>query len=112
MFEVFVEEEKWITMKALKSFLPRFVGYMAQGLEGLKREALWFPDCQSLHTCFMRFSLDLYFLDADHQIISVRESVKPFSFVFQRGADSVIELPSGSKKRLKVGDKLRFVPCA
>jgi uncharacterized membrane protein (UPF0127 family) len=42
----------------------------------------------------MRFELDLYFLDRQGLVISVRHSVPPRRIVWQRGAAAVLEIPS------------------
>jgi len=42
----------------------------------------------------MRFALDLYFLDRDGRVISVRRSVPPRRIVWQRGAAAVLEIPA------------------
>ena len=68
------------------------------GLALLRREAaagLLIPRCVSVHTFGMRFPLDLHFLDAQGQALSVRRAVRPGRIARQPGADSVLELPSG-----------------
>lgn len=55
---------------------------------------LLIPRCSSVHTFGMRFELDLYFLDREGRIISVRRSVPPRRLVWQRGASAVLEIPA------------------
>jgi uncharacterized protein len=55
---------------------------------------LLIPRCASVHTFGMRFPLDLYFLDRAGRVISVRRRVPPRRLVWQRGARSVLEIPS------------------
>lgn len=81
------------------------------GRAGLDRDqALWIDPCTSIHMFFMRFPLDVVFLDADHQVVRVHEDVRPWRLA--RGgkfARSVLELPTGTIAHfnVRVGD--RFV---
>lgn len=52
------------------------------------------PRCASVHTFGMRFPLDLYFLDDEGRVLSVRHRVPPRRVVWQRGARNVLEIPS------------------
>jgi len=55
---------------------------------------LLIPRCASVHTFGMRFPLDIYFLDEEGRVISVRRRVPPRRVVWQRGARNVLEIPS------------------
>lgn len=61
----------------------------------LAGEGLLIPDCRSVHTFGMRFSLDLVFLDADGAAVRVERRVPSGRLLFEPSADSVLELPSG-----------------
>ena len=52
--------------------------------------------CSAVHTCFLRFRLDIVFLDADLNVLKVARAVPPWRFVACRGAKAVLELPSPS----------------
>lgn len=69
-----------------------------RGLSRLERSeagpGLLIPRCSSVHTFGMRFALDLYFLDREGRVISVRRSVPPCRVVWQRGAAAVLEIAS------------------
>jgi len=110
MWELYYQGEKWLTLHEMNSFISRFRGYMARNLEDVE-EGLWFPDCTTLHTFFMRFNLDIYFLDGDHKIVAVNSNVTSGRFVSKWGADSALEIPAGSRPLVKVGETLEFVPC-
>ena len=110
-WDVFLGGEKWVTTQEMSSFMNRLRGFMCRRQDSLKVDALWFPDCSAVHTCFMRFPLDLYYLDADHQIIAVHQNVSGWRLISQRGADSVLEIPSGSQKVAEEGMTLRFQKC-
>jgi len=58
--------------------------------------AMWFDPCASVHTCFMRFRVDLVFLSRDLIVTDVRTGVKPWRAVFAaNGARSVLEAQTG-----------------
>ncbi|TMK57163.1 MAG: DUF192 domain-containing protein [Actinobacteria bacterium] len=69
-----------------------------RGLSRLERSeagpGLLIPRCSSVHTFGMRFALDLYFLDREGGVISVRRSVPPRRLAWQRGAAAVLEIPA------------------
>jgi uncharacterized membrane protein (UPF0127 family) len=60
---------------------------------------LLIPDCRSVHTCGMRFPLDLYFLGRDGEPVRVRRSVPPWRLAGERRACAVLELPSAPAPR-------------
>lgn len=57
---------------------------------------LLLPRCSSVHTFGMRFELDVYFLDREGQVLSVRRRVSPRRLLWQRGARKVLEIPSSA----------------
>lgn len=80
-------------VRLARGFRARFLG-----LAWLDRAAaggLLIPRCRSVHTCGMRFALDLYFLDDAGGVVEARLAVPPKRFAFCRGASAVLELPAG-----------------
>ena len=72
---------------------------------------LWIVPCQSIHTLWMLFPIDVIFLDKDGTVVHLVEDMKPFRIsrhVFQ--ARSVIELPVNTIRRTntKLGDQLKI----
>jgi uncharacterized protein len=65
------------------------------------------PAC-AVHTWFMRFPIDLVFLDDDRTVLGVRERVRPWRMRACRGAASVLELPAGTcaERRVHAGHRL------
>src|SRR5687768_6063654 len=57
----------------------------------------------SVHTCFMRFPIDVVFLDADLEVLRVAPSVRPWRMRSQRGARAVLELAAGEAVRVGLG---------
>lgn len=61
-----------------------------------------------IHTCFMRFTLDLFWLDKNRKVISIAKGVKPFRIANPaKPAKYILEAPAG-KITLKTGEKLDF----
>ena len=66
------------------------------GRDGLGAdEGLWIKPCNSVHTFFMKFPLDLVFLDRDLRVRRLYQNVRPNRLVLPMLAHSVIELPAG-----------------
>ena len=65
------------------------------GLIGRKdmpdNEALLLSPCSSVHTFFMRFPIDLVWLDKDMNIVRIDKSVGPWSIRMCREAHQVLE---------------------
>jgi uncharacterized membrane protein (UPF0127 family) len=79
-----------------------------RGLErghGLLVEPTW-----SAHTWFMRFPIDVVFLDRDLTVLKIRKDMRPWRTAARFRARSVLELAAGEcdRVRLEVGDRLAF----
>ena len=80
----------------------RFAGLM------LRRElpeghGLLIRPCNSIHMFFMRFPLDVVFIDAAGTVVRVVDSIRPWRATsFVRGAKAAIELPAGTARRAGV----------
>ncbi|MCZ7590600.1 MAG: DUF192 domain-containing protein [Gaiella sp.] len=64
----------------------------------------------SIHTAFMRFPIDVVFLDADQIVVKVVPSLQPFHTASCRGAREVVELRAGECERrgLALGDRVAW----
>jgi uncharacterized membrane protein (UPF0127 family) len=88
-------------------FVSRLLGLL--GRRELPRgEGLLISPSSSVHTAFMRFAVDVVFLDRALQIVEVRPRVRPWRLAASRGARHVLELPAGEAevRALRVGDSL------
>ncbi|MFQ5895096.1 MAG: DUF192 domain-containing protein [Nitrospinota bacterium] len=76
--------------------------------------ALWIVPCRSIHTWFMRFPIDVAFLDEGLRVRRTAARVPPFRVVRTPGARSVLELPAGRLEATgtREGHLLAFVPPA
>ena len=84
----------------------RFWGLLGRRRIGVD-EGLLIEPCSSVHTLFMRFTIDVVFLDRDRRVLKVA-TVRPFRAALARGSKSVLELAEGSAARhgIEVGHSL------
>lgn len=70
-----------------------------------------FRPARGVHTQFMRFPIDLIYLDQGNHVVRIRPSMRPWRFDFTSAA-AVIELQGGAAERADVrpGDELIFRP--
>jgi len=70
-------------------------------------QALIFPRCSAIHTCFMRFPIDVVFLKGG-TVIRLIAPLKSFRLAWALGADTVVELPAGTLEQgvVQPGDRL------
>jgi uncharacterized protein len=62
-------------------------------------EGLWIVPCEAVHTFFMRFAIDLIYLDRKRRVIKTKENVRPWRLSACLRAHSVLELPVGSIRK-------------
>jgi uncharacterized protein len=90
-------------------FFTRFLGLMGRK-EIPPDEAVLFPKCNSIHTFFMRFAIDVVLVGSDGHVTEVREAMMPWQMMLpRREAKHIIEMKAGVAKKLgiTVGAKLR-----
>ena len=81
------------------------------GREGLESgEGLLLRPASAVHTYFMRFPIDVVFLDRSLVVVGISDSVDPWRARSRKGAKAVLELPAGESARrgLAVGDQLEL----
>ncbi|HZP26268.1 MAG TPA: DUF192 domain-containing protein [Dehalococcoidia bacterium] len=83
-------------VRIAKSPWSRFLGLM--GRRSLREgEGLLLIPGGSIHTLFMRFPIDVFFLDKEWRVQKVARNVKPFRLAFaRRGVRAVLEVPAGT----------------
>ena len=89
--------------RVASSFVARLRGLMGVALLPAGSGVL-FPHTSSVHTHFMRFPIDVVFLDAEHRVVAVRPALRPWRFAAARGASTVLELAAGECERLDVAE--------
>lgn len=91
------------------TFFSRLAGLMFRKALA-PQAALLLDPCPQIHTCFMRFAIDVLFLDKDNRVVAVLENFKPWRMSrFYTKARRTLELPGGSLQgKVHVGDELIF----
>ncbi|MFH1057837.1 MAG: DUF192 domain-containing protein [Pseudomonadota bacterium] len=92
--------------------LPRIKGLL--GRSGLDPDqGLWLAPCRQVHTLFMRFAIDVVFLDRRLRVVKVCRRLGPWrlSPLCWRAA-SALEMPAGAAAAVREGDQLAFRPGA
>ncbi len=70
-------------------------------------DGLWIEPCNSIHSFFMKFAIDVVYLDSGYRVLKIRKNYKPWRMDFPVfGAKAVLELPVGGAGDLKEGDIL------
>jgi len=96
-------EEAATAMKRLKGLLGR--ESMTPG------EALHIAPCNSIHMFFMKFAIDVAFLDRERKVVRAIHTIKPWRATrIYFDAFSALELPAGTLQLTgtEEGDLLRF----
>lgn len=93
------------------SFKKRLKGLI--GRPGFNHgEAFILLPCNSIHTCFMNFSIDVLFVDKEAVVLQALENMRPFRFspVISRSY-MVVELPAGrlATTGTEAGQRLQLI---
>lgn len=97
-----------------RSFLARGKGLMGRPSLPEGYALIIYPEF-SIHMLFMRIPLDILFVDAQHTVIGLRESLPPwapYAGVSPRRGRYVVELPVGAVRAssTQLGDVLEVTP--
>lgn len=60
---------------------------------------LWIIPCESVHSFFMKFAIDLIYLDRKHTVRKVVRALRPWGMSICLSAHSILELPVGTIDR-------------
>ncbi len=94
-------------VQVAESFFERLKGLMfIREMKG--HDGLFIKNTNSVHNCFVRFPLDLVFVNNDMQVIKIIRNFKPWRFTrIYFKARHVLELPAGAAgKEIREGDQL------
>jgi len=70
------------------------------GRSGLSSgEGMLLRPTSSVHTAFMRFAIDVVFLDRADRVLKVADDLGPWRMAGCRGARAALELPAGEARR-------------
>ncbi len=73
-------------------------------------EGLWIVPCEAVHCFFMKFTIDVVFINKAKKVVKIRPSLKPWRIAGALRAHSVIELPEGriAETGTQKGDQLEI----
>ncbi len=93
------------------TFWSRFVGLQFQRKLAAGDGLLLVP-CSSVHTSFLRFPLDVVFLDRHGSVLAIRRNLRPWRMAWgPRKSHAVLEVPAGSGD-FQLGEQLRIEPAS
>lgn len=100
----------FLKIKIADSFFTRLAGLMFQR-RLVKGTGLLLVPCNSVHMCFMRFAIDVVFIDKEYNVLKVVNNLKPWiGFSMCTNAWGTLELAAGEAESygFAVGKRLTF----
>lgn len=88
-----------------KTYMQKLTGLM--GKKNINY-GMFFPGVSSIHTFFMKESIDVIGLNDAMIITSIYENVKPNKILILKNANHTLELPKGESKHYHIGQKVKF----
>ena len=90
-----------VRVRVALTWLARAVGLLATPrLDDF--DGLWILPCNSVHTCWMRYAIDVVFVDARGVVMKVVPMLKPWRMAGCRGARATLELRAGLASELGI----------
>lgn len=96
-------------IRVATTLLERTVGLLATSTLA-NGDGMYLSPCRSIHTFFMRFPIDVLFIDSHGKVLS-QKTYFPWKFSgVSLGAQGVLELPAGTlaRTRTQVGDQIEM----
>ena len=96
-------------LKIARNFWDRTVGLLGRKSIG-ENEGLLIFQCASIHTFFMRFAIDVVFIESNMVVKKIVHKIRPWRIAMCKGAFYALELPAGKAEQLGiyVGQVLAF----
>ena len=97
-----------LSLEEADTFLKRFLGLM--GRRRLPQgQGLLLSPCSSVHMCFMRFSIDVLYLDEEGHILKIVPNLRPWiGLSLCPGARAALELAAGEAERIGLREGMRL----
>ena len=75
-----------------------------------KGEGLWIAPCEAVHSFWMKFPIDVLYLNKKKKVLKIRHHMAPWRLSACLRAHSVLELPAGmaAETQTQPGDELEF----
>ena len=77
--DLIIDNKKYKDVYVAESFFERFKGLMFVPEE--KSFIILIKNCNSIHTCFMKFNIDVFCLDKEFKVVKIYKNLKPFRFI-------------------------------
>ena len=91
-----------IRVKMANTFFRRLKGLMFQSVI-LPDQGIVLSPCFAVHTCFMRFPIDVVYLDEDFTVLE-KETIPPWRMGKRiKGTKMVLETAAGAAEQLEMG---------
>ena len=87
-----------LTIHRADSFLSRLLGLLARPPLSAD-EALYLAPCASIHTAFMRYAIDVAFVDRSGRVLELVSHLKPFRAAWCWRAHGAVEFAAGGAQR-------------
>lgn len=96
--------------KIASGFFDRLIGLMFKG-DMANYDGLLIKKCNSIHTFFMFFAIDVVFMDSSYKVVRIIRNMKPWRVTrMYFKASQVLELKAGAlNDQLQLGDRLEVV---
>jgi uncharacterized membrane protein (UPF0127 family) len=95
-------------LEVASSLWTQTVGLMGRQ-EFAAGSGLLIPHCNAIHTAFVRFPIDVLFLDSQMTVMRLVSALSPWRIVGPvRGAKSVVELPAGTLRQMQIAVGQQF----
>lgn len=109
MIKVLIYESKFVgNLFIADSFMKRFLGFMFQ--KEPQYEAIMIKPCSSIHTFFMKFDIDVLFINKDMEVIRKIEALSPGKVIMPiKSAVAIIEAKAGKFKGVEIGKKVSLI---
>ncbi len=96
-------------VEVAKTVWQRFIGLMGRR-ELAAGDGLFISPCSSIHMFFMRFPLDVAFVDREGRVVRAYHGIRPWRATrIVSGARAAIELPAGTLAAHQVGKGSRLL---
>ena len=87
-----VENKTYRDVYIAESFYDRLKGLMFVPKENSFN--LFIKNCNSIHTCFMKFPITIVCFDEQMKIVKIIKNIKPFKFIFPlKNVKHILEIP-------------------
>ncbi len=99
---------KIYNLTVANNFIKRALGLMFKSIGENEGMIFYYkPRKIHIHTFFMKFPIDVIFLNEDNTVVDIKRNMKPWStYQSKKYSCKMIEIKSNPSINIKIGDKL------